>query len=100
MQPAERIEKRANYRHRYVAETTYDSGEGTIGRGEIRDISLGGAFITAERIIPVGNEILITVPTPKSTRFVSLRGTVERISDDGFAISFKHENRQDAVTGG
>jgi hypothetical protein len=87
-----RIENRANPRHRYIAETTYGSDQ-EIGRGLVRNISLGGAMISADTKPSVGTDLLITVPFARSFRFASLRGTVERISGDGFAISFTRRKR-------
>lgn len=82
------IEKRNDYRRQYLAEIIYGHDDG-IGKGFIRDLSLGGVFVASERKVPVGSDVLVTLPFAKSIRYVSLRGVVVRIADDGFAIAFR-----------
>jgi hypothetical protein len=80
------IEKRSDYRYRYLAEINYGSDYGA-GQGLVRDISLGGVEISAERKIPVGTDVLVTIPLPKALRNVSLRGEVVRHTETGFALT-------------
>ncbi|MGB5986848.1 MAG: PilZ domain-containing protein [Desulfobacterales bacterium] len=82
------IEKRNDYRYRYLAEIIYGSDQ-KIGKGLVRDLSVGGVFVAADRKVPVGSEILVTLPFAKSVRYVSLRGTVVRMTGDGFAVAFR-----------
>ena len=82
------IEKRNDYRHRYLAEIIYGSDE-EIGKGLVRDLSVGGVFVASDRKVPVGSEVLVTLPFAKSVRYVSLRGIVVRMAEDGFAVAFR-----------
>lgn len=88
MQQVKLIENRKDYRYNYLAEISYGSNNGT-GKGFVRDISKGGIQIVAERNIPVGTVVLITIPLPTSIRNISVHGSVVRITDSGFAVSFK-----------
>ncbi len=84
----QKIEKRTSYRRPFLAKISYGSDD-IVGDGLIKDISLGGALVSTDRKIPVGTDVLLTVPYPKLSRYVSLRGIVVRIIHDGFAVSFK-----------
>jgi hypothetical protein len=94
------IEKRSNHRYQYTAEISYGSDDGDVGKGFIQNISLGGVRISAERSIPVGSDVLVTMPYPKSKRYVSLRGRVERLTQDGFAVSFNRKKMDFGPGGG
>ena len=85
-------EKRSTYRYRYLAEVSYGSGPDN-GKGFIQDISLGGMLISAQHKLAVGTEILLTIPFPKSHRYLSLHGKVTRVTREGFAITFRHKRR-------
>ena len=93
MQQIERIDKRLDHRRLYIAEIRY-STDHTNGKGYTRDISFGGVFVTADRKIPLGTDIQAIMSLPKSPRRVSLRGTVVRITADGFAIAFKRREQR------
>lgn len=92
MQHIKITERRNNYRYRYLAEIDYGNDD-EIGKGIARDISLGGVFIAADRSLPLGTKLLVTLPYAKSNRYVSLHGTVVRNTREGFAISFKRRRR-------
>ncbi len=86
------IDQRADYRYRYTAELSYGS-DYNIGKGLIQNISRGGALVSAEPNITIGTELLLTLPFPNSNRYISLHGTVTRLTSDGFAISFKRRKK-------
>ena len=92
MQPVKSSEKRMDYRRRYLAEISYGTDKAN-GKGYIRDISLGGVLIAADRRVPIGTDVLVTLPFPNSTRCISLRGTVVRLTDEGFAVGFKRRKQ-------
>ena len=81
------IEKRSHHRHLYLAEAIYGN-DNEIGRGLVQDLSLGGVYISSEPKVPLGAEMLVTIPFSKIFRYVSLRGIVIRTAPGGFALAF------------
>ena len=93
------VDQRADYRYRYTAELSFGS-DTNIGKGLIQNISRGGVLVNAEPNIPIGTELLLTLPFPNSNRCISLHGTITRITEDGFAISFRRGKKYSNFHGG
>ncbi len=71
-------------------EINVSPGEAGLVKRELRDISLGGAFILNGNPLPVGTECLLgfEVSGPSSVLRVELEGEVIRTDSQGMAILF------------
>ena len=56
----------------------------------MKDISLGGAFISGDHLPPLQEEthVILTVPDEDRFETATLNGTVRRITDHGVGIEF------------
>jgi hypothetical protein len=56
----------------------------------MKDISLGGAFISGDHLPPLTKEmhVILTVPDEDTFETATLYGTVRRLTDDGAGIEF------------
>jgi len=56
----------------------------------MKDISLGGAFISGGHLPPLNEEmhVILTVPDEATFGTATLSGTVRRLTDDGAGIEF------------
>lgn len=56
----------------------------------MKDISLGGAFISGDHLPPLKEDmhVILTVPDEDTFDTATLNGTVRRLTDDGAGIAF------------
>lgn len=56
----------------------------------LKDLSLGGAFIADNQLLPNGDEanISVTIPYDNKPGTVKLNGTIRRTTDRGIGIEF------------
>ena len=56
----------------------------------MKDISLGGAFISGDHLPPLNKEmhVILTVPDEDTFDTATLNGTVRRLTDGGAGIEF------------
>ena len=56
----------------------------------MKDISLGGAFISGDHLPPLNKEmrVILTVPDEDTFGTATLNGTVRRLTDEGAGIAF------------
>lgn len=59
-----------------------------------RDISLGGAFLSADRdLLPHGGSVELGISLPAPPHHIRVPATIQRITDDGAAIVFSDVGR-------
>ena len=63
-----------------------------IYKGQIRDISRGGAFIETDSIFSIGKKIVLTLSGKLDKKSVRLTGWIVRKGYDGFGISFNRRS--------
>ena len=55
----------------------------------IQDISAWGVFIRTPKVVPVGEDIAMTIPKPGSQASIKIIGEVVRNSPEGIGVKFK-----------
>ncbi len=81
------IEKRQHERRPVKLTVKLTCGQ-ISGEKSARDISLGGIFVeTADEIAP-GQELQLAIPFSNNERYIRMKGTVARITDDGIGVQF------------
>ena len=85
--------RRANERKRYDTEVVF-SHSGSIYRGTIRDISLGGAHIKTYNVnqFDKGDIVTVSIPFTSGHKNIKRRGRIIWLNNDGFAIEFISRN--------
>jgi hypothetical protein len=84
-----KAEKRRHTRVAYHAmvDLTVDNQDYSVF---MKDISLGGAFISGDHLPPLNKEmrVILTVPDEDTFDTATLSGTVRRLTEDGAGIEF------------
>lgn len=55
----------------------------------IQDISAWGVFIRTDKIVPIGEDITITIPQINGTNSMKIVGEVVRTTPEGVGVKFK-----------
>ena len=81
--------KRQHTRRNYDADVVFSINYNTY-LGEIKDISLGGAFISLDNIPAVepDDEVHVTIPYAFQKKDLTLKGRVTRYAENGVGIEF------------
>ena len=85
--------RRTNERKKYDTEIVF-SHSGSIYRGTIKDISLGGAHIKTYSVNQFYKDDIVTVSIPFTSghKNIKRKGRIVWLNDDGFAIEFVGPN--------
>ena len=81
--------KRIHDRKKYVVEIIF-THKNKAYQGRIKNISLGGAFISTSSVNQFysGDVIILSIPFTTGKEHVKRRGRVQWLNNDGFAIEF------------
>jgi len=85
--------RRTAERKRYDSEVVF-SHAGSIYRGTIRDISLGGAHIKTYNVnqFDEGDIVTVSIPFTSGHKNIKRRGRIVWLNNEGFAIEFINHN--------
>ena len=81
--------KRFHERKIYTKEVVF-SHKNKAYSGQIKNISLGGAFIAANSVnqFSIGETITLSIPFSTGKKHVKRKGRIQWMNDEGFAIEF------------
>ena len=81
-------ERRAYERHDLSARAQINLGEEVV-EGEVKNLSISGAFVTSPRSIELDTEVEISIDEPLTQNLNNLQAKVARVSEDGVGLHFK-----------
>jgi Tfp pilus assembly protein PilZ len=88
--------KRRYTRKPLKIEARYQDKEGTVLKGVVRNISIGGVYIETPRPLERGENLQLTLDAVEVGRVIDVEGTVVRYEPEkGMGIEFTDQNNKD-----
>lgn len=79
---------RREIRTPFRAGVAFTGPSGVEGRGEARDLSLGGMFVETATPPPFGTRVLVSIEVPASTATLQVAAVVRWVDDTGIGLQF------------
>jgi hypothetical protein len=81
-------ERRAHERQSLSAKAHIDTGHGII-EGEVKNLSITGAFITSAEPMELNTEVELSIENPLLDNLNHVKAEVARVTNDGVGLHFK-----------
>lgn len=81
-------ERRVYERHELSTKAHIHWDEKSV-EGEVRNLSISGAFVTSARSIELNTEVELSIDDPLTQNLNNLQAKVARVADNGVGLHFK-----------